>query len=215
MSHKGILFVVSGPSGVGKSSISKKVINTVSEICLSISCTTRSPRPGEEQGRDYRFVTEVDFRRMIEQEDFAEWAEVYGHLYGTPWDELTQKRAQGQDIILDIDVQGARHVMQRLDDAVSVFVMPPSLDTLKARLQSRGTDSHAVVERRFQQAQEEMKNYDAYDYTISNGNLEQAVNEFVSIVHAERVRTRRMDHTWLQKNGLLNEEELEHPSMST
>ena len=215
MSHTGILFVVSGPSGVGKSSISEKVISAVPDIRLSISCTTRSPRPGEENGREYRFVTEDEFRRMIDQKEFAEWAEVYGHLYGTPWQELTQKRKQGQDIILDIDVQGARQVIQNLNDAVSVFVMPPSLEILKTRLRGRGTDSPEIVERRFQKAQEEMKSYFEYDYTMSNGNLDQAVKEFVSIVLAERVRTKHVDQNWLQQNGLLKIEELEHPSMKT
>ena len=127
-------------------------------------------------------MTDGEFHRMIDQKEFAEWAEVYGHLYGTPWQELTQKRKPGQDVILDIDVQGARQVIRNLNDAVSVFVMPPSLEVLKDRLRGRGTDSPEVVERRFQQAQEEMKSYHEYDYTVSNGNLDQAVKEFLSIV---------------------------------
>ena len=152
---------------------------------------------------------------MIDKEGFAEWAEVFGNLYGTPWSEVTQTKEQGQDVILDIDVQGARQVIHRLDKLVSVFIMPPTLKVLKDRLHGRGTDSEAVVERRFQNAQEEMKHYSGYDYTISNGDLEQAVKEFVSIVLAERVRTSRMDQAWLQQNGLLKAEALEHPSMTT
>ena len=184
-------------------------------IRLSVSCTTRPPRSGEEDGREYRFVAQDEFRRMIDKEEFAEWAEVYGHLYGTPWSEVTQTKEQGKDVILDIDVQGARQVIHRLDELVSVFIMPPSLKVLKARLRGRGTDSQEVVERRFKNAQEEMKHYSGYDYAISNGDLDQAVKEFVSIVLAERVRTSRMDQAWLQQNGLLKVEELEHPSMTT
>jgi guanylate kinase len=212
MSDHGILFVVSGPSGVGKSSISRKVIETVPDLRLSISCTTRSPRPGEEHGREYWFVNEGEFRRMIKQEAFAEWAEVYGYLYGTPWNELIEGRKQKHDIILDIDVQGARQVMHNLDDAISVFVMPPSLDILKSRLRGRGTDSPDIIERRFQQAQEEMQHYHEYDYTILNGSLENAAKEFASIVVAERTHTKRVDPAWLQQIGLLRTDELEQPT---
>jgi len=214
MSDHGILFVVSGPSGVGKSSISHKAIGTVPDLRLSISCTTRSPRPGEEHGREYWFVHEGEFRRMIEQEAFAEWAEVYGYLYGTPWKELIEGRKQQHDIILDIDVQGARQIMHNLDDAISVFVMPPSLDILKSRLRGRGTDSSDIVERRFQQAQEEMQHYHEYDYTILNGSLENAANEFASIVMAERTRTKRVDPAWLQQIGLHRTDELEQPTIT-
>ena len=214
MSDRGILFVVSGPSGVGKSSISRKVIETVSDLRLSISCTTRSPRSGEVNGREYSFLSEQEFRRMIEEEAFAEWAEVYGYLYGTPWEELIGGKKPKHDIILDIDVQGARQVMRNLDDAISVFVMPPSLEILKARLRGRGTDSPDIVERRFQQAQEEMQHYLEYDYTILNGRLEKAATEFSSIVMAERRRTKRVDPAWLQKIGLLRTDELEQPTIT-
>ena len=214
MSDHGILFVVSGPSGVGKSSLSRKVIETVPDLRLSISCTTRSPRPGEEHGREYCFVTEAEFRRMIEQEAFAEWAEVFGHFYGTPWKELIQEKPQKNDIILDIDVQGARQVIHNLDDAVSVFVMPPSLDTLKARLRGRGTDSPEIVDRRFQKAQEEMLSYQKYGYTILNESLEKAAKDFASIVIAERTRTKRVDSAWLQQIGLLKTDELEQPTIT-
>ena len=214
MSERGILYVVSGPSGVGKSSISRRVIETISDLRLSISCTTRSPRFGEEHGREYWFVSKEEFRRMIEEKAFAEWAEVYGYLYGTPWKELVVGTKPKPDIILDIDVQGARQVMHNLDDAVSVFVMPPSLEILKARLRGRGTDSPATVDRRFQQAQEEMQHYHEYDYTIFNGTLEKAATEFSSIVMAERTRTKRMDPAWLQQVGLLRTEELEQPTIT-
>lgn len=214
MSEHGILFVVSGPSGVGKSSISRKVIETVPDLRLSISCTTRPPRTGEQHGREYRFMAEEEFRRMIEQEAFAEWAEVYGFLYGTPWTELMEGRKEKSDIILDIDVQGARQVMHNLDDVISVFVMPPSLDILKDRLRGRGTDSPDIVERRFQQAQEEMQHYHEYDYTILNGRLEKAAKEFASIVMAERSRTKRVDPAWLQQIGLLRTDELEQPTIT-
>ena len=214
MSDRGILYVVSGPSGVGKSSISRKVIETVPDLRLSVSCTTRSPRPGEEHGREYWFVSHDEFRRMIDQQAFAEWAEVYGFLYGTPWKELNGGNDPKHDIILDIDVQGARQVMQNLDDAISVFVMPPSLDILKSRLRGRGTDRADIVERRFKQAQEEMQHYDEYDYTILNGSLDHAAKEFASIVLAERRRTKRVDPGWLQQIGLLKTDELEQPTIT-
>lgn len=139
---------------------------------------------------------------MIEEKAFAEWAEVYGCLYGTPWKELTGEKKPKDDIILDIDVQGARKVMQNLNDAISVFVMPPSLEILKARLRGRGTDTPDIVERRFQQAQEEMRHYREYDYTILNGKLATAAKEFTSIVIAERTRTKRVDPSLLKKLGL-------------
>ena len=215
MSDRGILYVVSGPSGVGKSSISRKVIETVPDLRLSISCTTRPPRSGEEHGREYWFLSQEEFRRMMEESAFAECAEVYGYLYGTPWKELSGGDNPKHDIILDIDVQGARQVMNNLDDAISVFVMPPSLKILKARLRGRGTDSPDIVERRLQQAQEEMQHYHEYDYTIFNSSLEKAAKEFASIVMAERARTKRVDPAQLQQIGLPRINELEQPTITS
>ena len=202
MSRCGLLFVVSGPSGVGKSTLCKEIIRSIPQIRLSISCTTRSPRSNEQHEKDYRFLDDKTFRSMIEREEFVEWAEVYGYLYGTPRQELTQAREQGVDIVLDVDVQGARQVMKQVEDAVTIFVMPPSLKILETRLMERGTDAPEVMDRRFRKAQEEMRHYGEYDYAISNENLKMAVKEFESIITAERVRTKRVDYSWLAQNDL-------------
>ncbi len=206
MSRSGILFILSGSSGVGKSTLCKHIIGSIPAIQLSVSYTTRPIRAGEEHGREYWFVDEQEFQRMIDQHAFLEWAEVYENLYGTPRRELLQLQEQGIDVILDIDVQGARNVMKNSHDAVSVFLMPPSLDILKARLKARGTDNPDIVERRFQKAQIEVEYHVEYDYTISNGSLEQAIKEFESIILAERVRTKRLDHEWLHRHGLVGKE---------
>jgi len=198
MSRKGVVFVVSGPSGVGKSTLCHDIIHSMAEVRMSVSCTTRSPRPGERDGREYSFVSDAEFRRMIGKEEFAEWAEVYGHLYGTPHKELNRTKEDGVDVILDIDVQGAKQVMRTLQGAVTIFVLPPSLETLQTRLFNRGTDSLEVRERRFQQARKEMRNYLAYQYVIINEKLSQAVHEFQAIILAERIRICRVDRAWLE-----------------
>ncbi len=206
MSRSGILFILSGASGVGKSTLCKHIICSLSDIQLSVSYTTRPMRTGEEHGREYWFVDEATFRRMIDQQDFLEWAEVYGNLYGTPRQELVQLQENGVDVLLDIDIQGAKNVMRNAHDVASIFLMPPSLDVLKARLEARGTDDSDVVERRFQKAQVEMESHREYEYTIKNGRLEQATREFESIILAERVRTTRLDPTWLHSYGFIGKE---------
>ncbi|WP_447970775.1 guanylate kinase [Nitrospira sp. M1] len=206
MSHSGILLILSGSSGVGKSTLCKHIIASIPDVQLSVSYTTRSIRGGETHGVEYWFIDQEEFRRMIAQEAFLEWAEVYGNLYGTPRQELLTQIDKGIDVILDIDVQGARNVMKNMPDAVSVFLMPPSLEVLKARLESRGTDDSDVVEHRFQKAQAEIANYVEYDYTIQNGCLEQAIKEFESIIVAEHVRTKRLDPAWVFRHGLARQE---------
>ena len=186
---KKLLLVVSGPSGVGKSTLCRHILNNIPEIRLSVSCTTRNPRAGELDGKEYRFVSEDEFRAKIAEHAFAEWAEVYGQLYGTPWKELEQEPGSHTDILLDIDVQGARQVMKTLQKAVTVFILPPSLETLRRRLAERGTDSAQEQDRRFQKSQEEMKSYTEYQYTIRNGTLEQAISELQAVIVAERIRT--------------------------
>ena len=173
---------------------------------LSISYTTRPIRAGETDGREYRFIDEPDFRRMISEQAFLEWAEVYGNLYGTPRQELLIKKERGVDIILDIDVQGAKNVMQHVSDCVSIFLMPPSLDVLKSRLEARGTDNPEVVEQRFQKAQSEMEQHVNYEYTIKNESLDQSIKEFESIILAERVRTKRLDDEWVHEHVLQGHE---------
>jgi guanylate kinase len=190
---KKILFVVSGPSGVGKSTLCRHILQDIPEIRLSVSYTTRPPRSGETDGKEYRFILEEEFRTKINEHAFAEWAEVYGRLYGTPWKELEQEPGSHDDILLDIDVQGARHVMKTLKKAVTIFILPPSLETLRTRLANRGTDSSEEQNRRFQKSQDEMKSYSEYQYTIRNETLDQAISELRAVITAERVRTTHVE----------------------
>ena len=188
-----ILFVVSGPSGVGKSTLCRHILQDIPDIRLSVSYTTRSPRSGETDGKEYRFITEEEFRTKIEEHAFAEWAEVYNRLYGTPWNELKQEPGVHTDILLDIDVQGARQVMKTLQKAVTIFILPPSLEILHSRLVERGTDSSEEQDRRFQKSQDEMKSYIEYHYTIRNEKLEQAIQELRAIIVAERMKTTHVE----------------------
>jgi guanylate kinase len=191
--EKNLLFIVSGPSGVGKSTLCRHILQHMPALRLSVSCTTRQPRSGETDGREYRFITEEEFRKKIEAHAFAEWAEVYGQLYGTPWKELEQELGSQTDILLDIDVQGARQVMQTLQKAVSIFIFPPSLEILQKRLAERGTDSSEEQARRFQKAKDEMNSYTEYHYTIRNETLERAIGELQAVIVAERVRSIHVD----------------------
>ncbi|MDH4194065.1 MAG: guanylate kinase [Nitrospirota bacterium] len=188
-----LLFVVSGPSGVGKSTLCRHILKNVPDIRLSVSYTTRKPRSGETDGKEYRFISEEEFRAKISEHAFAEYAEVYGRLYGTPWKELEQEAGSNTDVLLDIDVQGARQVMKTLQKAVTVFILPPSLEVLRARLVDRGTDTPDEQNRRFQKAQDEMRSYTEYQYTIRNETLEQAIEELQAVIVAERVRTTHVD----------------------
>jgi len=190
---KKLLFVVSGPSGVGKSTLCRHILEDIPDIRLSVSCTTRPPRAGETDGKEYRFISEEAFRADIEAHAFAEWAEVYDRLYGTPWKELEQAPGIHTDILLDIDVQGARQVMKTLQKAVTIFILPPSLEILRTRLAGRGTDSSEEQNRRFQKAQDEMNNYSEYQYTIRNETLDQAIQELRAVIVAERVKTIHME----------------------
>jgi len=185
--------VVSGPSGVGKSTLCRHILQDIPDIRLSVSYTTRPPRSGETDGKEYRFIPEKEFRTKIEEHVFAEWAEVYNRLYGTPWNELQQESGVHTDILLDIDVQGARQVMKTLQKAVTVFILPPSLETLHMRLAKRGTDSSEEQDRRFQKSQDEMKRYIEYHYTIRNEDLEQAIQELQAIIVAERMKTTHVE----------------------
>ena len=190
---KKLLFVVSGPSGVGKSTLCRHILQEVPDIRLSVSCTTRKPRANETDGKEYRFISKEEFENKKANHAFAEWAEVHGNLYGTPWSELEQDAQHYTDILLDIDVQGAQQVMGTLKRAVSVFVLPPSLEVLWQRLSGRGTDAPEEQQRRFQKAQDEMKHYPEYQYTIRNVALEQAVWELKAVIMAERIRTVHLD----------------------
>ena len=207
MPQRGLLVVVSGPSGVGKSTLCKTMISNLPKTRLSISCTTRQPRPAEQDGVDYVFLKEERFREMIAQGEFIEWAEVYGKLYGTPKQQLRETLEQGIDMLLDIDAQGARQIMAQYPGGVYVFVAPPSLDTLRARLYRRAGDSVEEIQRRLEKAKDEIANYRSYHYLIQNEDLLEASKELEAIILAERIRTQRLDTGWLLENRLLENPE--------
>ena len=212
MTRKGLLFVVSGPSGVGKSTLFKTMIAQVPQTILSVSYTTRNPRPGEQDGVDYCFTDEGQFREMIQRDEFVEWAEVYGNLYGTPQRQLEEAMNQGTDVLLDIDAQGARQIMKRFSGAVYVFVTPPSLEVLRTRLNRRASDSPDEIQLRLQRASDEIANFRSYHYLIRNEELPQATKELESILLAERVKTERLNTQWLKEKGLIEENAIQENS---
>ena len=181
------------------------MVAQVPQTMLSVSFTTRGPRPGEQDGVDYCFIREPRFREMIQRDQFVEWAEVYGNLYGTPQRQLDEAMSQSTDVLLDIDAQGARQIMKRFPGAVYVFVTPPSLEALRTRLCGRASDSSDVIQRRLQSASEEIANYRSYHYLIRNEELTQAAKELESIICAERVKTERLNTQWLRQKGLIEE----------
>ncbi len=197
---EGLLFVVSAPSGAGKTSLCRAVTDELENLRHSVSYTTRNPRPGELDGRDYYFVTQDRFREMIQAGDFAEWAEVHSNYYGTSRRVLDGMRAEGIDVILDIDTQGAKQIRQKYESrAVFVFIMPPSLDILEERLQNRKSDRDDEIRRRMQRARDEMRDYTFYDYVIVNRDFSRALIEIRSVITAERCRTRLIDPAWMHE----------------
>ncbi|MDM8518240.1 guanylate kinase [Desulfobacterales bacterium HSG16] len=186
MTVKGRLFVVSAPSGAGKTTLCNLLLHHFTTMRYSISSTTRKPRPGEVDGIDYFFVEKQVFKQGIENGMWAECAQVHGNYYGTSADFLEAELDKGADILLDIDVQGALQIMEKFDDAVTIFIMPPDFDTLRLRLESRGTDSPAVIETRMANAEKEMAMRGRYQHIIINDNLEDAEKEFIGLVNACR-----------------------------
>lgn len=203
MSANGVLVVVSGPSGVGKSTLCKNIVTQVPGTTLSVSYTTRNPRPNERDGVEYYFVDDARFQESVRAEAFVEWAEVYGHKYGTPKRQLLEALQKGIDVLLDIDAQGAKQIMERVAGAVYVFVAPPSLDVLRNRLCRRASDTPEEIERRLHKASDEIANFKAYHYFVRNEELLQATKELESIILAERVKTNRLDPESLVENGLV------------
>ena len=189
--RKGILFVVSGPSGVGKTSMIKSIISEIKDAVFSVSCTTRPKRPGEVDGEDYFFISEEKFKKMIEEDAFLEWARVHGYLYGTPKKFVEETVNRGKDVILDIDVQGALSVKKKAEDAVYIFIAPPSMDDLKKRLEKRKTEDKEAMERRLEDARWELQLIEEFDYLIINRDLEEAIKDLKSIMRSERLKTAR------------------------
>ena len=190
---RGILFVVSSPSGGGKGTIIRHVLKVVENLRYSVSYTTRAPRPGEVNGREYFFVSRDIFEEMRAAGEFLEWACVHGNLYGTAKRQIAEETAAGLDIILEVDVQGAASVRQLLMDSVSIFILPPSPEVLRQRLLARGTDSAEELEVRLRNAPEELKQYSAFDYVIINDEIDKAAHQLASIIYAERARCMRQE----------------------
>jgi guanylate kinase len=182
----GVLFIISAPSGAGKSTLCRAVLNRFSDLVYSVSYTTRSPRGGEQSGVDYHFISKEEFEKGIAHGRWAEWAKVHDHYYGTCANFLNGELNAGRDILLDIDIQGTSRILQRYPDGVTIFIMPPSLETLKSRLQSRGTDSPEVIAVRLKNARKELAQKDVYRHIITNDRLADAVAELVAIFEKYR-----------------------------
>jgi len=189
--RKGMLLVISGPSGAGKGTLYNRVLAADPTFTFSVSYTTRGPRPGEVDGKDYCFVTEEQFRQMLDRDGFLEHAEVHGHLYGTPRQPVLDALEAGRSVMLDIDPQGALQVMDKMPDCVSVFILPPSFAELRRRLTGRGTEKPEEVERRLHNARGEVKLMGKYQYLVVNDDLEAAYRTLQGIVDAEKQRSSR------------------------
>ncbi|MBU3693534.1 MAG: guanylate kinase [Rhodocyclaceae bacterium] len=187
----GNLLIVSAPSGAGKTTLVRALLERDPRVVYSVSCTTRAPRAGERDGVDYLFVSDTEFRRRIDAGEFLEHAEVHGHRYGTLRSWITAQLAADRDVVLDIDTQGAAQVRALMPEAVSIFILPPSLAELEARLRARGTDAEAVIERRLAAARAEIAHVSAYDYAIINKDLDAAIGDLVVVVQACRLRLAR------------------------
>jgi guanylate kinase len=185
---KGNVFIVCAPSGAGKTSLVKELLARDPNVNLSVSHTTRAPRPGEQGGRDYHFVTRPAFQAMLGRAEFLESAEVHGNLYGTSQAWIEAHRSQGYDIVLEIDWQGAQQVRKVIPEAIGIFILPPSLEVLRQRMMDRRQDSAAVIERRLKAARGEIAHLEEFDYAIINNNFDEAVEDLASIVRSARSR---------------------------
>jgi len=200
MRKKGSLFVISAPSGAGKTTLCNKLCECVPRMRHSVSYTTRVPRPGEINDVHYTFVDKETFQAMIADGVFVEWAEVHGNYYGTSKKRIEELADSGMDVILDIDVQGARQIKRGLSDCLYIFILPPSMEVLRKRLVDRMSDPDEAIGIRLKNAIMEVREYKNYDYVIVNDIMEDAFKELMSIVIAERACVTRIDHEWVQKN---------------
>jgi guanylate kinase len=192
LERRGLLFVLSSPSGAGKSTLSRMLLAADPEVALSVSCTTRPPRPGEVDGKDYIFVDEPAFKAMAKAGKFLEWAHVFGHRYGTPKEPVEKALEAGRDVLFDIDWQGAQQLYQEAGpDVVRVFILPPSIDELDRRLHARAQDSDEVIADRMGRAKSEIGHWDGYDYVLVNTDIDACFIQVQQILAAERLKRRR------------------------
>jgi guanylate kinase len=192
LQRRGLMFILSSPSGAGKTTISHMLLDADEEIRLSVSATTRPIRPGEIDGQHYHFVSDAEFDRMIDEDAFYEWAHVFGHRYGTPKAHIRAGLKDGQDFLFDIDWQGTQQLFQKdQQDVVRVFILPPSLEELRRRLTGRGTDSAEVIDGRMQRARAEISHWDGYDYVVVNDDVAVCFAKVREILHAERMKRAR------------------------
>lgn len=188
---KGVLAVVSGFSGAGKGTVMKKLLESFDDYALSVSVTTRKPRPGEVDGKDYFFRTKEEVEEMIAQDQLLEYARYVDNYYGTPRSYVEEKLSEGKNVILEIEIQGAMKIKEKIPEAVLIFVTPPSVDELRRRLEGRGTETQKVIESRLSRAAEEAEGMEDYDYLLVNDDLEECVNELHRIISSERCKTQR------------------------
>ena len=192
IARRGLLLVMSSPSGAGKTTLSRKLLATDSNITMSVSVTTRSPRPGEVDGKDYYFITKDRFAQMRDRNELLEWAEVFGNFYGTPRKPVEEALGKGRDVLFDIDWQGTQQLAQAMeDDLVRLFILPPSAEELQNRLINRAQDSSSVVAKRMAEASREISHWPEYDYVIVNDNIEESHKQVMAVLSAERLRRRR------------------------
>jgi guanylate kinase len=195
--RRGLMLVLSSPSGAGKTTLSRRLISMNPDVVLSISATTRPPRPGEVDGRDYYFMSEADFLAKAENDEFYEYARVFGHYYGTPKGPVEEALEEGRDVVFDVDWQGGRALAAGAEkDTVKVFILPPSLTLLRDRLTKRAQDSEQVIDGRMARAKNEIEHWNEYDYVILNDDFSEALERLSLILHAERLR--RVRHPWLE-----------------
>lgn len=188
---EGNLYIISAPSGAGKTSLVNRLVETDKQVAVSVSHTTRAIRPGEKEGVNYHFVDNTAFREMIDRGDFLEYAEVFDHFYGTSNSRIQQQLVEGLDVILEIDWQGARQVRRQTRHTTGIFILPPSCDALRRRLTVRGQDNEDIINRRMQDAVSESSHFDEYDYLIINADFDTALQELAAIFRSQRLRLSR------------------------